>query len=52
MSGRSPTATRLFWTIVIGSGAGFWYGLPAFAALACETPARDIFIAACGILRD
>lgn len=32
MSGRSPTAVRLFWTLVVGSSAGFWYGAPAFAA--------------------
>jgi restriction system protein len=32
MSGRSPTAVRLFWTLVVGGSAGFWYGAPAFAA--------------------
>ncbi len=32
MSGRSPTAIRLFWTMVAGSSAGFWYGAPALAA--------------------
>ena len=34
MSGRSPTATRLFWTIVVGSGAGLVYGRAAFASTA------------------
>ncbi|MEH3116943.1 MAG: restriction endonuclease [Methylorubrum populi] len=32
MSGRSPTATRLFWTLVVGGAAGLRYGAPAFAA--------------------
>lgn len=32
MSGRSPTATRLFWTVVLGGGAGLRYGIPALAA--------------------
>lgn len=34
MSGRSPTATRLFWVAVIGGGASLRYGAPAFAATA------------------
>ena len=32
MSGRSPTVTRLFWTLVLGGAAGFRYGAPALAA--------------------
>lgn len=32
MSGRSPTAVRLFWTFVAGSTVAFWYGPPALAA--------------------
>ncbi|GJE66615.1 hypothetical protein LNAOJCKE_3835 [Methylorubrum aminovorans] len=34
MSGRSPTATRLFWTVVLGGCAVLRYGAPAFAATA------------------
>lgn len=31
MSGRSPTAQRLFWTLVLGGCAAIRYGLPALA---------------------
>lgn len=34
MSGRSPTATRLFWTLVLGGGANLRYGRPALLATA------------------
>ncbi|UMY17483.1 restriction endonuclease [Methylobacterium organophilum] len=34
MSNGSVTARRLFWTLVIGGGAAFWYGRPALLATA------------------